>query len=129
MTGVIISLCVAVTFIMLAVMLFFKGSNAIVTALTEVVTWAYCFLIGVVVYFASRFLAILFGGAATWGLVFKAIGIGILVVGGFFAVTLGLGAVYLAGDILNAILGKLGEYSENGLKSLIGFINKHIPLS
>lgn len=133
MTGVIIFLCVAGALLLLTLTVLLKGADAMVVALVELFSMLLVLLAGVAVYQALKFLAMLFGGAMTWGLFFQiafivfiicvVIGIGSAVVGFLWTIL-----SFVAGLLL-VLVEKLGEYSETGMKLLIGQINKHIPLS
>ena len=133
MTGVIIFLCVAGALLLLTLTVLLKGADAMVVALVELFSMLLVLLAGVAVYQALKFLAMLFGGAMTWGLFFQiafivfiicvVIGIGSAVVGFLWTIL-----SFVAGLLL-VLVEKLGEYSETAMKLLIGQINKHIPLS
>ena len=133
MTGVIIFLCVAGALLLLALTVLLKGADAMVVALVELFSMLLLLLAGVVAYQALKFLAMLFGGAMTWGLFFQiafivfiicvVVGIGSAVVGFLWTILSFVAALLLV------LVEKLGEYSETGMKLLIGQINKYIPLS
>lgn len=133
MTGVIIFLCVAGALLLLALTVLLKGADAMVVALVELFSMLLVLLAGVVAYQTLKFLAMLFGGAMTWGLFFQTafivfiicvvVGIGSVVVGFLWTILSFVAALLLV------LVEKLGEYSETGMKLLIGQINKYIPLS
>ena len=133
MTGVIIFLCVAGALLLLALTVLLKGADAMVVALVELFSMLLLLLVGAAAYQALKFLAMLFGGAMTWGLFFQTalivfiiivvLGIGSAVVGFLWTI------LSVVAGLLLVLVEKLGEYSEQGMKLLIGQINKHIPLS
>ena len=133
MTGIIIFLCVAGALLLLTLTVLLRGANAMVIALIELLSMVLVVVVGAVAYLALKFLAMLFGGAVSWGMFFQ-IAFIVVVVGvvAFIGVALAgfAGAIlYKVVDVLMWLVDKLGEYSEKGMKLLIGQINKYIPLS
>lgn len=133
MTGIIIFLCVAGALLLLTLTVLLRGANAMVIALIELFSMVLVVVVGAVAYLALKFLAMLFGGAVSWGMFFQ-IAFMVVIVGvvAFIGIALAgvAGAIlFKVVDVLMWLVDKLGEYSEKGMKLLIGQINKYIPLS
>lgn len=133
MTSVLIFLCVLGCLLFLAFTTIFKGIDALVDTLLEMVDVFWLIVFAILLCLGLKFLAMLFGGAMTWGIFFQT---ALIVIALLFLI--GLGATILeyvnivvvfVSDLLLTVVHFIGEKSESLLKTLIGKINKMIPLS
>lgn len=124
---------VVVVLLLLILTIICRGVISIVKAITEMGDWLTLLLVAVVMCFLCALLAMLFGGALTFGFVGGVIVI-VLVI--YVVVQVGQIIGYLVGQTLLSIANyiikattTLGEASEKWLKTMLDKIRGLIPLT